>query len=219
MKKRGTKMYHNFITFEGGEGAGKTSVIEALAKHFQKSEKPFITTREPGGIKISESIREVILDTRNTEMDARTEALLYAAARRQHLVEKVIPALESEKIVLCDRFVDSSLVYQGIARKIGLEEVYAINSFAIESCMPKLTIYFDLDPQKGLDRIAQNKDREINRLDKETLAFHHLVREGYLKLLTMFPERMIKIDADRPLDEVIEHTIEVIEKYLQTNHQ
>lgn len=207
-------MNEKFITFEGGEGAGKTSVIQALADHFTEIGEKFTTTREPGGIQISEGIREIILDTNNTAMDARTEALLYAAARRQHLVEKVIPDLKAGKLVLCDRFLDSSLVYQGIARDIGFDEVYAINKFAIEDCMPKLTLYFDIDPEKGLSRIAENKAREINRLDQENLAFHYRVREGYLKLLTMFPERMVRIDADRPLKEVVEETKSTVTAYL-----
>lgn len=207
-------MNEKFITFEGGEGAGKTSVIQALAHHFNEIGEKFTTTREPGGIQISESIRGIILDTNNTAMDARTEALLYAAARRQHLVEKVIPDLKAGKLVLCDRFLDSSLVYQGIARNIGFDEVYAINAFAIEDCMPKLTLYFDIEPEEGLSRIAKNKDREINRLDQENLAFHYRVREGYLKLLTMFPERMVRIDADRPLKEVVEETKSKVTAYL-----
>lgn len=207
-------MNDKFITFEGGEGAGKTSVIQDLAVFLKVEGFDFITTREPGGIQIAESIRQIILDTNNTAMDGRTEALLYAAARRQHLVEKVIPELNAGKIVLCDRFLDSSLVYQGIARAIGFDEVLSINNFAIENCMPKLTFYFDIEPEKGLARIAKNKDREVNRLDKENLNFHYKVREGYLKLLTMFPERIIRIDAERPLDEVVLETKKKLTTYL-----
>lgn len=208
-------MNNKFITFEGGEGAGKTSVISELAKSLKVAGFNLITTREPGGIKIAENIRQIILDTNNTEMDGRTEALLYAAARRQHLVEKVIPELKMGKIVLCDRFLDSSLVYQGIARKIGLEEIFSINNFAIENCMPKLTFYFDIDPEIGLARISKNKDREINRLDMENLDFHYSVRDGYLRLLTMFPERIVSIDANRPLEEVITETKEKLMSYLK----
>ncbi len=128
-------------------------------------------------------------------MDARTEALLYAAARRQHLVEKVKPALEEGKIVLCDRFVDSSLAYQGHARGLGIDEVLSINQFAIEKMMPDLTIYFDIEPELGLQRINKNKGREVNRLDLEHLEFHNRVREGYHLVMERFPERMVKIDA------------------------
>ncbi len=208
-------MTEKFITFEGGEGAGKTTVIQVLSEFLQEKKLNFITTREPGGIKISESIRKIILDMNNTEMDGRTEVLLYAAARRQHLVERVIPALATGKIVLCDRFLDSSLVYQGIARNIGLDEVLAINSFAIENCMPKLTFYYDIDPEKGLARISKNKDREFNRLDQENLDFHYKVREGYLKLLAMFPERIMFINADQSLKEVVVETKEKLITYLK----
>lgn len=212
-------MTEKFITFEGGEGAGKTTVIQVLSEFLQEKKLNFITTREPGGIKISESIRKIILDMNNTEMDGRTEVLLYAAARRQHLVERVIPALATGKIVLCDRFLDSSLVYQGIARNIGLDEVLAINSFAIENCMPKLTFYYDIDPEKGLARISKNKDREFNRLDQENLDFHYKVREGYLKLLAMFPERIMFINADQSLKEVVVETKEKLITYLKISEK
>src|SRR5690625_4825328 len=124
-----------------------------------------VTTREPGGIEIAEKIREVILNPKNTKMDARTEALLYAAARRQHFVEKIKPALDRDEIVLCDRFIDSSLVYQGYARSLGIDEVLEINQFAIEGYMPSLTLLFDITPEQGLKRIEQNLKREKNRLD------------------------------------------------------
>ncbi|GAA3411806.1 dTMP kinase [Paenibacillus hodogayensis] len=163
-----------------------------------------VITREPGGIAIAEQIRELILDTRNVEMDGRTEALLYAAARRQHLVQKVMPALEAGKAVLCDRFIDSSLAYQGIARGLGLEEVLEINRFAINGTMPELTFFLDIPPQVGLERIRANEAREVNRLDLEALAFHEKVRGGYLQLLNLYPDRIVRIDAERPEGEVAE---------------
>ena len=147
-----------FITLEGGEGAGKTTVANSVIERLSLLGIKAIYTREPGGIKIAEKIREVILDRNHTEMDGRTEALLYAAARRQHLVEKVRPAMEKGYVVLCDRFVDSSIVYQGYARGIGVDEVRKINEFAIEGFMPKLTIFFDIPPREGLKRISENKD-------------------------------------------------------------
>lgn len=131
-----------FITVEGPEGAGKTTIIEMLADELEREGHRVLKTREPGGIEIAEQIRKVILDKSNTAMDPRTEALLYAAARRQHLVEKVKPALESGMIVICDRFIDSSLAYQGYARGLGIEEVFSINRFAIEGMMPELTFLF-----------------------------------------------------------------------------
>ncbi|GHI00898.1 dTMP kinase [Neobacillus kokaensis] len=199
-----------FITFEGPEGAGKSTIINMAAQRIENT----LLTREPGGIDIAEQIRRVILDRDNTAMDPRTEALLYAAARRQHLIERVSPALKEGKIVLCDRFVDSSLAYQGHARGLGIEEVWTINKFAIEQMMPDLTIYYDIEPQIGLQRINNNKGREINRLDLEDLEFHQKVREGYHILLDRFPNRMVKIDASRTIEKVLEETIEIVEKKL-----
>jgi len=203
-----------FISFEGGEGAGKTTVLKRVAHKLTKRGYDVITTREPGGIEIAEQIRTIILDKENIAMDQRTEALLYAAARRQHLVQKVIPALSADKIVLCDRFIDSSLAYQGYARNIGIDEVLQINEFAIESCMPKLTLYFHCRPEVGLQRIEEN-DREQNRLDLETITFHQKVYDGYNLLLRRFPERMKKIDAERSIDEVTEAALTCIDQLIK----
>jgi dTMP kinase len=199
-----------FITFEGPEGAGKTTIISMISKELDKQGLSILQTREPGGIEIAEKIRSVILDKSHTAMDPRTEALLYAAARRQHLVEKVEPALEIGKLVLCDRFIDSSLAYQGYARGLGVDEVFSINQFAIAGKMPDLTLYFDIDPEIGLNRINQHENREVNRLDLEDIQFHQKVREGYELLLKRFPERIIKIDASQPLETVFSTTIETI---------
>jgi dTMP kinase len=193
-----------FITIEGPDGSGKTTIINMLAENLQKEGFEVMATREPGGIEIAEQIRQVILDRDNTAMDPRTEALLYAAARRQHLAEKVKPALDNGKIILCDRFVDSSLAYQGYARGLGIDEVYSINQFAIENMMPELTLYFDLAPELGLERINKNKGREVNRLDLENLEFHQKVREGYMILAERFADRIVKIDASRDLETVYE---------------
>ncbi|WP_341280296.1 dTMP kinase [Paenibacillus sp. FSL H8-0537] len=200
-----------FITIEGGEGAGKTTLIEQLAHKMQQQGIAVLTTREPGGIPIAEKIRSVILDRNHTAMDARTEALLYAASRRQHLVEKVMPALTAGKLVICDRFVDSSLAYQGHARGLGMEEVWSINQFAIEGAMPQLTIYMDVTPDVGLARIGQSDEREINRLDLEEIAFHERVREGYFILLKKFPERIVRVDANQEPDIVLNDVLTAIE--------
>lgn len=200
-----------FITIEGGEGAGKTTLIETLAEYGAASGRIVVTTREPGGIPIAEQIRQVILDPKHTAMDARTEALLYAAARRQHLVEKVIPALDRGEIVICDRFIDSSLAYQGHARGLGIEEVWEINRFAIAGTMPDLTIYMDVRPEVGLDRISKGDNREVNRLDLESLAFHNRVREGYNLLLQRYPDRMSLIDAEQTPEAVAAQVITLVE--------
>ena len=203
-----------FIAFEGGEGAGKSTILDKIYDWMKDENIPCIKTREPGGIKISEQIRSVILDNNNTEMDERTEALLYAAARRQHLVEKIIPALNEGKVVLCDRFIDSSLAYQGYARGIGMDEILEINKFAIGEYMPNLSIFFDLDPSEGLKRINKDNNREVNRLDNEKLDFHNKVREGYYKILEKDKDRIDKIDATKSIDKVYEDVKYIIRQWL-----
>lgn len=201
-----------FITIEGPDGAGKSTVLKKLVERLDKAIIPkIITTREPGGILISEKIRHIILDPKHTEMDDRTEALLYASARRQHLVEKVNPALEQGALVLCDRFVDSSLAYQGEARGIGMKEIKEINDFATNGQEPDLTLYLDIEPELGLKRIQRRK--ELDRLDQETLAFHHKVREGYLKVLEANPNRVKKIDASASLDKVVETCYDLVKEH------
>ncbi|HZG60898.1 MAG TPA: dTMP kinase [Anoxybacillus sp.] len=209
-------MTGHFFSFEGPDGAGKTTIIKLVEKFLTEQGFEVISTREPGGIEIAEKIRAVILNPEHKSMDARTEALLYAAARRQHLVERVVPALNEGKIVLCDRFIDSSLAYQGFARGLGIDEVLAINEFAINGCMPSLTIYFDLDPKIGLERINKNKLREINRLDMESFSFHYKVREGYLQLVKRFKDRIIQVDANRTIHEVFEETAKIIMQRIQS---
>lgn len=205
-----------FITFEGPEGAGKTTILSILQDKLLKKGYNVVSTREPGGIDIAEQIRSVILDKNNTKMDGRTEALLYAASRRQHLAEKVIPALEEGKIVLCDRFIDSSLAYQGYARGLGIDEVLSINEFAINGLMPSLTLFFDIQPEKGLTRIGKNNEREVNRLDLENLSFHEKVYEGYLTVANRFKDRFHTINADNPIEDVTKEAFEVIEQHLNT---
>ncbi|MBB4826786.1 dTMP kinase [Sporosarcina luteola] len=203
-----------FITFEGPEGAGKTTVLEEVAKKLRLDGYDVLTTREPGGIRIAEKIRAIILDNTHQEMDGRTEALLYAAARRQHLVETIIPALTEEKVVLCDRFIDSSLAYQGYARGLGMKDVLSINRFAIGDTMPDLTIFFAISPEEGLERISQNGEREQNRLDQEDIQFHSLVYEGYQKLLQQYPDRFITVDASCELKTVTENVWKIISSQL-----
>ncbi|KIL52433.1 dTMP kinase [Jeotgalibacillus campisalis] len=203
-----------FISVEGPEGAGKTTVIKELELRLIDQGHSVLLTREPGGIEISEKIRGIILDPEHTKMDSRTEALLYAAARRQHLVEKVFPALEKGTIVLCDRFIDSSLAYQGHARGLGIDEVWGINQFAIDNRLPDCTLFFDIDPEAGMERIAQNNQREINRLDLEALSFHQKVYEGYQLLIERFPDRIQVIDAKQPVDNVCRDALHALTSLL-----
>ena len=204
-----------FIVFEGGDGSGKSTALEKIYDFLVENGIECIKTREPGGIKISEDIRNIILDTKNTEMDRKTEALLYAAARRQHLVEKVIPELEKGKIVLCDRFIYSSLAYQGYARGIPVDEIFQINKFAIGEYMPDLNIFFDISPEVGLSRIQKNKDREVNRLDLEKLDFHNRVRDGYYKLVEENKDKFAIINAEKSIDEVFNETKDIIMSFIK----
>lgn len=191
-----------FVTFEGPEGAGKTTVLNKIAERLQRQQIDVLQTREPGGVEIAEKIREVILNPAHTQMNERTEALLYAAARSQHFYEVVEPAIEKGKLVLCDRFIDSSLAYQGYARGIGMDEVLAINEFAIGKRFPDLTILFDIEPEIGLARIHAHREREVNRLDAESLSFHHKVREGYYEAVKRYPHRIKVVNANNSIEEV-----------------
>ena len=205
-------MQGKFITFEGPDGSGKTTCAKGVYDKLKKEGYDVIYTREPGGIEIAEEIRNIILDPKNTKMDARCEALLYAASRRQHLVEKVLPALAKGQIVLCDRFVDSSLAYQGVGRHLGIEEVFAINKFAIEDNMPDFTIYLNVDPEIGLQRIAARNYKD--RLDQESLQFHQDTYNGYLQVVEKYKDRMIVVDANQDEAKVIDDCFKIIKEHL-----
>ena len=204
-----------FITFEGGEGTGKSTALKAISAYFEENKIPFILSREPGGTPIGEEIRNVILSKNNGAMDLRVEALLFAASRRQHLIEKIWPALKAGTNVLCDRYLDSSLAYQGNARGLGIENVLKVNEFATEGTFPDITLFFDLDPEVGLQRIAANQQREVNRLDLEKMSFHKSVREGFLKLAEMYPNRYVVIDASKSPKEVAEACINAIKERME----
>lgn len=204
-----------FITLEGPEGSGKSSVMEKVYERLLSEGYEIVKTREPGGTPIGEQIRNVILNQDNTKMDIRTECLLFAASRRQHLVEKIWPSLKQGKLVFCDRYLDSSLAYQGYARKLGIDNVLNVNLFATENTYPDLTLFFDVAPEIGLERINKNHNREVNRLDVEKLEFHKNVYQGYIILLNMYPERIKRIDASKPFNEVVEDTYNLIKGYLK----
>ena len=199
-----------FITFEGGEGSGKSTALKKINELLIEKGYQTVLTREPGGTPISEEIRSVILDKKNTDMDRLTEALLYAASRRQHLVQKVWPALKEGKIVLCDRYLDSSLAYQGGARGIGIDKVLDINMFATDGTFPDMTLLFDIKPEIGLARIAANAGREVNRLDLEKMSFHEGVRKTFLELAERYPERYVVIDASKSPEEVLQDAMDAI---------
>lgn len=189
-----------FISMEGPDGSGKSTQIELIKEYLEKKGKDVIITREPGGTRISEAIREIILNKDYTEMSPVTEMMLYASARAQLIAEVVGPAIDAGKAVISDRFVDSSLVYQGMARGLGVETVYGINSVAIGEYMPDITFLLDLPAEVGISRKKDQK--ELDRMELESLEFHKKVAEGYRSLATRFPDRIKCIDATLPIEEI-----------------
>lgn len=202
-----------FVTFEGPDGSGKTTISKAVYQLLLDNNYPAIYTREPGGISISEQIRDIILNPNHNNMDAWTEALLYAAARRQHVVEKILPALNENKIVISDRFVDSSLAYQGVGRDLGIDKVMEINNFAIGDCLPDLTIYLDIDISVSLERVNQRSQKD--RLELESNSFHFKVFEGYQQVKEMFADRMLVFDGKADIDSLSKKIYETIILELQ----
>lgn len=193
-------MKGNLITFEGPDGAGKTTQVRLLAETLKDRGYPVLVTREPGGTPLAEEIRQLLLDPRNREMSPITEALLYAGARAQLVSEVILPALDDGMVVLCDRFVDSSLAYQGYGRGLDLEMLQTVNKFALNKLRGFFTILLDLPAEDGLSRVAQLG--EGDRLEQEQLAFHIRVREGYLALAAASPERFRVVDAAAEVDVV-----------------
>ena len=205
-------MRGKFITIEGTDGSGKSTQIGLLMDYLNKKGVDVLFTREPGGTPIGEKIREIILDVNNREMAPETEALLYAASRSQHVRETIIPAVEAGKIVICDRFVDSSLAYQGAARRMGMETIMEMNRAALGGIMPDLTVFFDLSPEKGI--LRKKNERTLDRLEQEKIDFHKRVYDGYKQLCEKYPERIKAIDADRSVEEVHLEVREVIDGLL-----
>ena len=199
-----------FISFEGGEGSGKSSAINVVKEMLEADGYKVVVTREPGGISVSEQIRDVILAVDN-KMSKETEALLYAASRTEHLYRKVIPLVNDGYIVISDRYIDSSLAYQGYARGIGIEKVLEINMFAKEY-LPKVTYFFDVRPEVGLARIV-GRDK-IDRLDLEGFDFHQKVYDGYKEVCKLYPERIKVINGERPIELIIDDVYNDIKKYL-----
>ena len=204
MNKRG-----KFITIEGTDGSGKSTQLELLKKYFAEKKTEAVFVRDPGSTQIGEKIRSLILDTQNTAMSDETEALLYAACRIQLVNEVIVPALERGTNVICDRFVDSSIAYQGFARGLGQEKIELINSFALEKCMPDLTVFFNLPPEKGM--LRKNNQKELDRIEKESINFHKKVYNGYLSLLNAYPQRIHSIDASLSVEEVFNSVKNIIE--------
>ena len=191
----GKSMKGKFITFEGSEGSGKSTQAKLVYDYLQELKKPVLHIREPGGVKISELIRRILLDVKNTQMTNECEVLLYMAARSQLVEEVIMPALKDGKIVLCDRFLDSTVVYQGFGNGVDMSIIKKIGKFATQGVVPDLTLLFDIDTEKGLSRIGKVKDR----IERRSLEYHKKVRQGYLELAKQEPGRikLIEVNADK----------------------
>lgn len=203
-----------FITFEGPDGSGKTTQIEGLRAYLAEQGYDAVLTREPGGTAIGEKIREIILDKNNGEMDSLTEAFLYASSRAQHVAQVILPALQSGKTVICDRFTDSSIVYQGYGRRLG-DRVREINEIAVQGLKPDVTFFLKLPPQTGRDRIS-GREEEPDRMEREKIEFHNEVFRGYEELERQEPRRFIPIDASGSIDGVAKEIHEHIQRILGT---
>lgn len=207
-----------FITFEGPEGSGKSTQIKLAHQFLMERGVPVLQTREPGGTSIGNQIRETVHHVKNTQMSPVAELLLYSASRAQLVAELILPALDDGKVVLCDRFADSTLAYQGYGRGLDLTMLTTITQYATQGLKPHLTLFFDIDVQAGINR-RTNGGEEMNRLDLESIHFHERVREGYHQLAKAEPERWLCIDADRPVEIIQEEVRGILSEKLVLNHQ
>jgi len=210
-----------FITFEGPDGSGKTSVIKEVYKKLLTCfPNKVVTTREPGGKNnaIAEDIRNIILNKLEYNITPMTEALLFAASRAQHVNDFILPHLQANDIILCDRFVHSSLIYQGIARGLGFESVKEINKYATQGLRPDLTFVLMVTPEVGHSRIVTNNKREYNRLDREAMQMHEKVYQGYLDMINKYKDEFVLIDASKPLNDVVNDVMNVITKLIKERY-
>jgi len=206
-----------FITFEGPDGSGKTTQIRMLKDYLENKGFEVILTREPGGTELGEDIRKILLDVKHKDMDAKAEMLLYAAARAQHVSKLIKPALLQGKIVLCDRFVDSSYAYQGVGRGLGIKLVEQVNEIALSGTYPDLTIFLDIEPEIGLARSASSK-KIPDRLESEKLGFHKKVREGFLKICEQNKNRVKETDAGISIEQVFQTVSEHVNSLIRQNN-
>ncbi len=202
-----------FISLEGPDGSGKSTQIRYIVEYLESRGYETVLTREPGGTSIGEKIRDVILDRENSEMDPMTETMLYAASRAQHVAQVIRPALEQGKVVICDRFVDSSIAYQGFGRDLG-DCVAYINEYAIMGCVPDITFLMKLPPEEGIGRIGSG---EKDRLESEKISFHQKVYEGYEYLVKTYPARIRGIDASGSIGEIRAEIEKQLEKLIEDN--
>ena len=206
-------MNGKFIVFEGPDGSGKTTIIKKVKEILEKRDLAISYYREPGGTDISEKIRSIIIDNDNHLMDPKTEALLFASSRAQLVAEKIIPDLGAGKIVICDRFVMSSLLYQGLGRKLGIDNVKMINDFATESIKPDLTLFFNIDYKTALERKRANFSPD--RLENEDFSFHKTIFDGYLEMADLYKDEIVKVDARKSIEDLTKDVIEIINQLLE----
>lgn len=198
-----------FITLEGPDGSGKTTILDIVKKKLEEKNIDVITTREPGGTKIGEDIRDIILSNDNVALADETEALLYAASRAQHVSQVIRPAIEDGKIVISDRFLLSSLAYQGVGRELGIEEVKMVNDFGTKGLQPDMILFFDIDPEDTLKR--KTADEAGDRLENEGNTFHRKVYDGYKELIDKYPENIKIINARESIEKVSNQVLDSIE--------
>ena len=203
-------MRGKFITFEGCDGCGKSTQLKMLSEYLTENSVAHVFTREPGGGKISEAIREILLNGKNTEMTDECEALLYAAARMQHLADRVEPALAKGKLVVCDRYVDSSLAYQAYARGLGVDFIGRINAKALEKYPPDVTVFIDLTPEDAFKR--KHGADENDRLEQAGMAFHKRVYDGYKALEKAYPERIVAVDGKQTPQEIFAQVLRILKE-------
>jgi dTMP kinase len=212
-----------FISFEGPEGSGKTTHTELLSEYLSEKGYDINLTREPGGTSLGEQIRELLLDPDHEDMDARSELFLYLAARAQHVTERIKPALEKGDVVICDRFTDASLVYQGIGRQLGFERVNELNEWATEQLRPDLTFILDVPVDRGLEEARRSSQTRWNtsdgdRMEQETSGFHERIRNGYQELAERFPDRCSLLSREAPIEDVQETIRKRVDRWIE-NHE
>ena len=203
-------MKGKFITFEGCDGCGKSTQLQFWREYFTEKNIPHVFTREPGGGAISEAIREILLSGKNKDMSDECEALLFAAARVQHLKEVVKPALDAGKIVVCDRYVDSSFAYQAYARELGEDFIEKINSFALENYLPDCTVFIDLTPEAAFRR--KHGADENDRMEQAGMRFHQKVYQGYQAMLKKYPERIVAVNGEQTPEEIFKQTLTILQE-------
>ena len=209
-------MRGSFITLDGPDGSGKSTMIGLIGQYLKERAIEHVITREPGGTTIGEKIRGIIIDRENINMGPETEALLFAASRAQHVHEKILPSVMEGKVVVCDRFLLSSLAYQGVGRGLGIEEVKAVNEFGLRGITPDLILFFHVDPEVTLLRKTKEGG---DRLEEEGGAFHREVYEGYMNLLNMYPDNIVVIDAEKSVEEVYTQTISALDRVLKAKEE